>query len=203
MKWDLICKHVSKNIPNFKIEIKEKSSLMRILSYILFFNKRFRTQFITTIYPVVYFPKQILSNPDEVGRVIILSHEYVHLKDKKRLGILFDLLYLSPQIFSLLAVLAIWFSNDWLWFLLFLLPLPSPRAYFEFRAYKMSIAVHYFIMGKIPLLDFYINQFTSSNYYWMFPFQKMLYKHFFEFTLRLRKKQYEDYIEEIKNVINS
>ena len=90
MKWDLICKHVSKNIPNFKIEIKEKSSLMRILSYILFFNKRFRTQFITTLYPVVYFPKQILSNPDEVGRVIILSHEYVHLKDKKRLGILFD-----------------------------------------------------------------------------------------------------------------
>ena len=202
-KWDLLLAHIYKNISGFEIVEKENSRLMRLLSFLLFFNKKFMTDFTTTIYPKVYFPKSILSSGDPIRRIIILAHEYVHLNDRKRLGILFNILYLAPQIFAPLALLAIWFSNLWLLFLLCLLPIPSiGRAYFEYKAYKMSIFIFHYFIGKIPDLNYYTNQFVSSNYYWMMPFRKLIYNNFSEFAIKLKKKEYDDYILEIKNVLD-
>jgi hypothetical protein len=202
-KWDLLLAHIANNIPKFKIIEKESSRLMRLLSFLLFFNKRFMKDFTTTIYPVIYYPKQLLQSGDEIGRIIILCHEYVHLQDRKKLGILFNILYLSPQIFVLLALLSIWFSNNWLWCLLFILPMPSPfRAYFEYKAYKMSMCVYYYILNKTPPIDFYVEQFTSPNYYWMFPFKGFMYKNFAEHVKNIRNKKIDDeLIIEIKNIL--
>ena len=106
------------------------------------------------------------------SRIATLAHEYVHLKDRKRLGWLFNILYLSPQIFALLAIGAIW-NSWWLLSLLFLLPWPSPgRAWLEARAYKVTIVLHWHLT-KREISPFWIReQFTGTNYYWMWPFKK-------------------------------
>ena len=199
---DKLSSYIAKQIPGFEIRLKEGSFLMKLLSFVLFFNKFFMTRFVTTIYPIVYFPKAKLNDGDALGNMIILCHEYVHLRDRKKLGPLFNILYLSPQIFTLLALLAIPFSLNWLWCLLFLLPIPSPaRAYFEFKAYKMSISVYYLHLNRLPPTEFYVQQFTSSNYYWMFPVQKFLTNKFNEHGKKLKKKEYDELTVEIKNVL--
>jgi hypothetical protein len=200
--WEDLVSYVSKQIPGFEIKTKEGSSLMKLLSLVLFFNKFFATRYVTTMYPKVYFPKEMLNSGNILGNIIILCHEYVHLLDRKRLGWLFNILYLSPQIFALLAFLAIPFSLSWLWCLLFLLPLPSPfRAYFEFRAYKMSIAIYYLHLGRLPPLEFYVKQFTTSSYYWMFPFQEFLYFEFDKYARDVKNKKFDKTVEEIKFVL--
>lgn len=199
---DKICSYISKQIPGFQIKMKEGNFFMKLLSFVLFFNKKFATRYVTTIYPVIYFPKDMLGADNDLETAIILCHEFIHLRDRKKLSILFNILYLSPQIFALLALLAIPFSLNWLWCLLFLLPLPSPfRAYFEFRAYKMSIALYYLLLNKLPPMDFYVEQFTSSNYYWMMPAGKILFNKFNEHGRNLKNKQFDEITLEIKNVL--
>jgi hypothetical protein len=199
---DRLSSYIAKQIPGFEIRTKEGSFLMRLLSFILFFNKFFMTRFVTTIYPIVYFPKEEKGIDDRAGNIIVLCHEYVHLRDRKKLGWLFNVLYLSPQIFALLALLAIPFAWQWVFCLLFLLPIPSPfRAYFEYRAYKISIAISYLLFDRVPPIEYYVMQFTTSNYYWMFPFEKFLTKKFNEHAKKLRKKEFDELTIELKNVL--
>jgi len=168
--------YIKKQIPEFRLRSKKDSALMQVLAVILFFNKDFLDRYVTTIYPEVYVPDLPWLRPIE-SRISILAHEYVHLKDRKRLGWLFNILYLSPQIFTLLAFGALW--NTWfLVALLFLLPLPSPgRAWLEFRAYKVSMALHWQFTGQRINLFWIQSQFTKSSYYWMWPFKEMVEKH--------------------------
>ena len=114
---------------------------------------------------------------------------------------LFNLIYLSPQIFSFLAIGAFW-NISFLWCLVFLLPWPSPgRAWLEFRGYKMSLAIKYWIAihnstkkeeTRCTFFENYditwvVDQFTGPPYYFMFPS-----KSFIEKKLRAA-------IEDIKN----
>ena len=171
--------YIKKQIPDFRLRSKKDSTLMQLLAVVLFFNKDFSDRYVTTLYPQVYVPDLPWDRSVE-SRISILAHEYVHLKDRKRMGWLFNLLYLSPQIFSLFALGAFW-NTWWLLALLFLLPLPSPgRAWLELRAYKMSIAVHWCLTGRRTNLFWIQNQFIKSNYYWMFPFKKTLERHILE-----------------------
>ena len=171
--------HISEKIPGFRIRPKNDSPLMRVLSFLLFFNKAFMDRYITTIYPTVYVPawwgKHRNMSFSELG---IIAHEYVHLMDRKRLGWIFNLLYLSPQIFSLLMLAAFWNS----WFLLavlFLLPWPSPgRAWLEYRGYRMTMAYYYWMRKEKCNIEMLVDEFTGSNYYYMFPFRKFLIKKF-------------------------
>ena len=175
-KYDKLLEHVKKQIPKFEIRSKKESRLMKLLSVVLFFNPRFMTNYYTTMYPRIYVPS-LPWNPNKVSsRISTLAHEYVHLSDRKRMGLAFSALYLSPQIFTLLAFGAFW--NLWfLLALLFLLPLPSPgRAWLEFRGYRMTAAVHYWLHGQRVNTMWIERQFTSSSYYWMFPFKKFLSK---------------------------
>lgn len=167
--------YIKKQIPEFRLRSKKDSTLMQLLAVALFFNKDFSDRYVTTIYPEVYVPDLPWSRPTE-SRISILAHEYIHLKDRKKMGWLFNILYLSPQIFSLLALGAFW-NTWWLMALLFLLPIPSPgRAWLELRAYKMSIAIHWKLTGRRMNLFWIQRQFTKSNYYWMFPFKGMIEK---------------------------
>tara|TARA_R100001594_G_scaffold116862_1_gene151966 strand:- start:765 stop:1421 length:657 start_codon:yes stop_codon:yes gene_type:complete len=171
--------YISEEIPGFKIRPKKDSPLMRVLSSLLFFNKGFMNRYITTIYPVIYVPdwwgKHKNMSFSELG---IIAHEYVHLRDRKKLGWIFNLLYLSPQIFSLLFFAAFW--NLWfLLALLFLLPWPSPgRAWLEYRGYRMSMAFYYWMKKEKCNIEMLVDEFTGSNYYYMLPFRKFLIKKF-------------------------
>jgi len=169
--------YIEKQIPKFQLCSKENSVLMRFLSVILFFNKGFMTKYITTLYPRVYVPKLPWDSHTIESRIGVLAHEYVHLKDRKRWWWLFDILYAAPQIFALLSIGAIW-NLWWLLALLFLLPLPSPgRAWLEFRAYKVTIALHWHLTGTKPSVPWLRDQFVRSYYYWMWPFKKSVERH--------------------------
>ena len=146
---------------------------MSVLSKVLFFNKKFMTHYTTTVGNKIYVPDLSFLD-DEDNAFIVLAHEYVHMCDNKRLGPLFKLLYLSPQIFALLSLFAFW-NITWLWCLLFLLPLPSPgRTWFEYRGYSMSMACYYFLYGVKPEVKWYLDYFSTSLYYWMCPFRDYL-----------------------------
>ena len=50
-KRERLTKYFQKQIPGFEILSKKKSPLMRAISKILFFNKKFLTSYVTTLYP--------------------------------------------------------------------------------------------------------------------------------------------------------
>ncbi len=107
-RYEKLVKFIKSEIPSFEIKSKKESRLMRLLSVVLFFNKSFLEKYVTTIYPRVYVPTEPWNQHKPVSRIATLAHEYVHLYDRKRLGWLFNVLYLSPQIFALLAFGAFW-----------------------------------------------------------------------------------------------
>ena len=169
--------HIEKEIPKFELRSKHDSTLFNFLSHVMFFNKGIKDRYITTLYPFVYFPHLPLDEKPAISTIEILAHEYVHLSDRKRLGPIFNILYLSPQIFSLFSLLALTQSNSWLLCLLFLLPIPSPaRAWLEFRGYRMSCAVRFWLTGARYDIDFVLKQFTGPGYYWMMPFKGYMRK---------------------------
>ncbi len=146
---------------------------MRALSKLPFLP-RFSKQ-TTTIYPKIYI------GDDNKITADTLLHEYVHLADWKKIGLLFPILYLMPQIFALLAVAAIGGNLWWLLCLLFLLPIPSPtRAYLEWRAYRAEMIFEYVRTGQFGDIEHRIEQFISANYYFMFPFKKYIKSKFTE-----------------------
>ena len=195
--------HIEQQIPGFRIEDKRKSPLMRLLSKLLFFNKTFSTGYVTTLYPKVYVPELPWRAKDHVAAIATLAHEYVHLKDRKRMWLFFNFLYLFPQNLSLFALLGA-FGNSPLWYLclLLLLPIPSPtRAWLEFRGYRMTLAVWAFYLKEKLDTGQFVNSivdrnFTSSAYYWMFPFRRYLLKKFYIYHVRRRR------IPEIKEVLD-
>lgn len=136
---------IREDIPNFRVRYKDESIFMKILSWILFFSKGFMKTATTTIYPVVYFPRESFVIYDYERAFRILSHEYVHLLDRKNEGVIFNLKYLFPQILSLLSLLSLLaFWSPWflllLGFLAFLAPWPSRfREQYELSGYLMNL----------------------------------------------------------------
>lgn len=157
-----------------KIGFKDESRFMRTLGKLMFFNPAFMQRFTTTIGSTVYFPTRawVSANTDAAARV--LAHELVHIADAKKMtSKLFSMCYLSPQIFAIFSLLAIFGSCWWLVCLLFLLPLPSPaRTFLELRGYAMTDAVtHKQTNGNaFAPIEFLRRQFTSGAYYFMWPF---------------------------------
>tara|TARA_B100000029_G_C17570168_1_gene956335 strand:+ start:1203 stop:1871 length:669 start_codon:yes stop_codon:yes gene_type:complete len=201
--YDSLLKQISKDLPRFEVKSKRDSLLFKILPYITFYNREISTRYITTLYPYVYVPS-IPWNPDlPLSRLAIMAHEYVHLMDRKRLGPIFNFLYLSPQILSLLAINATFFSNWFLLFLLFLLPIPSPgRAWLEYRGYRMTLAVWFWTTGKVPEADLVLKHFTGSGYYWMWPFEKMLKRKFERDIARIQLGIVPEELLKVKKILD-
>lgn len=165
--------------PKFNVKFKDKSLFMKLLSYLLFFNKEFMTNYITTIGYTVYVPNEAdyIANPEKYNE--ILTHEFVHMMDYKKWNILFSISYLLPQfftVFCLLSFLAIGHSLWWLLclsFLIFAAPLPAYfRSYWELRGYTMSAAYNKLAYNYAPTPNDYLDRFTDSGYYFMWPFKK-------------------------------
>lgn len=167
-------------VPDFKVKFKDKSFFMKFLNFFVqIFNKRFMTNYTTVIGSTVYFPSEevLLEHQDDYART--LAHELRHMKDRAALGTVpFFLVYLSPQIFAVLALLALGaFWNLWFLFALLFLGLLAPipaygRKVIEMRGYEVSLAVHYWQNAQLPedYFDHITKQFDSMNYYGMWPF---------------------------------
>ncbi len=166
-----------KYFPDLKISYKDQSIFMRIIGTLMFFNKAFMNNYITTIGNTIYFPSKEFVNDNEVGNSLILLHELIHISDSKKYGsLLFKLGYLFPQILILLCLPL--FLLSWKIALpltiLFCLPLPAYfRMNFERRAYFVSLYASYKYNKFIDLKkekSNYLSQFKNSSYYFMWVF---------------------------------
>jgi hypothetical protein len=181
IKPDRLQKFISelqKRSPKFKIVIKDQSLLMKFLGFLLFFNRKFMTNFATTIGNTCYIPKEIL-NSDYNKAIQVISHEYVHAKDYERLGWKYTFIYLFPITLLPLFIILSYCIH---WSLIFLpfLPWPAPgRKWSEYRAYQMSLFVANWFGWEqgIDQTDYVDNRidkvnsyFKNLTYYLMWPF---------------------------------
>lgn len=174
----------------FDVRYKDQSLFMKLLGFLLFFNKKFMTGYVTTIGNTIYFPSKDFITENEESSIITLAHEVVHVAQAEKYGkVLFSLMYLFPQCLALLSLGAIfavlWLPMLWcLVFLVFVAPIPAPlRMKFEVGGYTMSL----FMIGQIMrrrgvstkkiseellvravFMD--TNNFKGPNYWFMWPF---------------------------------
>ena len=194
-------KHVSEKIPGFAVVEKANSQVMRFFDNVLFFVPGFMTSFITTYYPKVYVPSLHRWNLNHMATISILAHEYVHLSDRKKMGLLFNLAYLSPQVLAVFALLTP--LNPWFLFcLLFLAPIPSPgRTWAEIRGYRMTIAVYYWLSAGRYNLDYTTDHFVGPSYYWMWPFRKYIKKRLEIEYQKIKDNDLSQELLEVKKVL--
>lgn len=163
--YETLLVEIRKEFPDFHIIKKEDSRLMKLIDVclkIISFGqmKTFMTDFITTLGSKVYIMER-WESVALIDRIAILRHERVHMRQARRYGrFLFSFLYL-------------------------MFPLPIGFAYFrkkfEQEAYEESIKTIYQYYGEKAICstrqkEFIISQFTSANYFWMWPWRKDLEK---------------------------
>lgn len=144
---------------SFKLVTKEHSKLMKLIGWLLSpINKHFNTSYITTIGTTIYAPGGLISEE-------VLMHELKHVDDFRRYHVWFIISYLL------------------------LFPLgPGFRAFWEWRAYKISL--YYALQGLNKVerdltIEYVISQFTTSLYGWMWPFPNHLRRVINEFVKEL------------------
>jgi len=184
---------IKKNVPTYELRFKNESTLMKIMSKILFFNKGFMTKVKTVLGTKVYWTSRedYDRNPRETFGS--LAHEFVHVMDYKRNPVKFALGYLFPQILATPALLFVLLSPILiplivfgvvpacvLWVLLtalFLAPIPSlGRKWAEMRGYGMNIKLMVWLYGLFPkhYREWYVRHFTGPTYYYMWPFKRSI-----------------------------
>lgn len=160
-----------------KIINKKDSKLMKLISYILFFNKRFMTNFTTTIGRTIYVSKAF-EESENIAKIITLLHEFVHIQQNNE-DVLHKVKYLFPQILFILAFLFPFIGFPSLFFILFILPFP---AYFRMKSEIEAYGLNLYLFDKSGLyqmdheLQHCVQQFTSSNYFFMWPFEDKVRK---------------------------
>jgi hypothetical protein len=148
-------------VPGFSVKWKTDSLTQKLLGWVLFFNPKYMTGYITTFYPSVYFPSKDRYESNPTNSLQVLAHERVHLMDSVRYGMWFKFSYLLPQVLFvplLLASIACLIGHLKLASLILLalglvalIPWPSPwRVNWEKRGYAMTLATNYWIFGSIP-----------------------------------------------------
>jgi len=177
---------IKERVPGFKVKFKDQSTFMKIIGKIMFFNKRFMTDFTTTLGKTVYFPSRAKFDRDPGAYFYTLAHEYVHVMDYVARPFIFFAGYAFPQILSLFSLFAFFaFLNPY--FLLFLIallfaaPIPAPfRTWVELRGYGMNCKVRLWdgwseksVQNEI---GWYTKAFTTSAYYFMCPFKTYITK---------------------------
>ena len=192
---------VQKKFQKAKLYDKDTSSFMWFLYYVSFmwiWQKRFMKGYHTTIGYSVYVSQLVIINKLWESLYKTMRHEFIHMLQNGKYGLLYNLSYLFPQILavgSLLALLAIWFSNWWLMSLCalaFLAPLPAPwRTKWEIEGYTQSMLVLFEESGEIPQerIDNIIKHFTSMDYFMMCPFKGWITKRIEGIATQIRAKE--------------
>jgi hypothetical protein len=179
--FDSTLKNIQKIYPNVNVQYKNESSLMKFIGKFMFFNPAFMTGYTTTIGNTIYYTNREFVEQHPDAATIVLLHELVHINDSNNKNLLFNFLYLIPQVFSMLFIPFIFFIG-WkaLFFLLFLTPIPAYwRMINERRAYTISIYVSKklndigYHLDLFEEASFYASQFKNSSYYFMFPFKSI------------------------------
>lgn len=142
---------VESKIPGFKVRFKDSNDYTDpwrwkvIRFFARFVMPTFFTNFGTTLYPYVYVPRKWENDYKVLYEV--MRHEYIHLRDEQRFGLLYQLSYVLflPCIFTM-------------------------RAYWERRGYAQTlIEIAERRTIKRSDVDWVVEQFTDANYAWMDP----------------------------------
>jgi len=162
--FQILLKETSKEFSGFYIEKKSDSTLMKFIDLFLKIitlgqMKYFMTDFITTIGTTVYTP----SNWDICSagsKMAIIRHERIHMRQAAKWGkIIFSLLYIFC-------------------------PLPGGLSFFrkkfEQEAYEESLRSYLEYYGPSAftpgLREQIIKHFTTSEYFWMWPWRSSIEK---------------------------
>jgi hypothetical protein len=148
--WISLVNVLTQEIPGFKIVDKKTSKLMWFFNFFTrLWNPLFMERYTVTLGRTIYMPAWLIGTR---SGYMVLRHEAVHLRDLIRWGPLYVISYLAPPIG------------------------PSFKAYWEYRGYVESMRVYFEIYGEVPdkTVDFWVEQFTSSTYLWMFPIAPMV-----------------------------
>lgn len=146
-----VLEDVKSEFPSFELVRKADSRFMKFLAFLLFFNKAFMADFVTTIGNTIWVPDKWDKWP-AVSRAEVLRHERIHLRQQVRYG-------MPRYVFMYL-----------LW------PLPFLRAkgrtMLEQEAYKESLVARAEYYGVESLAgdnmrESFIGHFTSGEYGWM------------------------------------
>jgi hypothetical protein len=177
--WESV---VLERFPQAKMKFKDESKLMKLIGFLMFFNRRFMTDYITTVGFTIYFPSRKWVENNYGSTLWVMTHEFIHLWDrneciKENKVDTFAIGYLSPQLFSLISIFAfLAFFNSWfllfLIFLGFMLPWPSKwRTTWELNGYGMTMLFYGFIQrtqyNALEHATVLADEFTTAQYYWM------------------------------------
>lgn len=142
-----------------KIKSKKNSIFMKTIAFLIYpFNRRFMTNYWTTIFGTIYAPVSVdVSSPQDLKKhKNIIEHEKVHLNDQKNHPILFPLSYVFPPIF--LAY------GRWRW---------------ERKAYLVSLSFYDNDKEKKMAIERIVDKLGGSEYFWTWPkswIKKWFYK---------------------------
>lgn len=159
MKSDELIADIVREFPSFRIRPKSESRFQRAIDIALKIitlgaQHEYLTRYHTVLGYTLWVPSSWPNSPDE-ARYILLRHERVHLRQRRRYGMIgMALLYLLP---------------------FFPLGLAWGRARIEWEAYTETLRATAEVKGleaaRDPALhDYLVKQFASGAYGWMWPF---------------------------------
>lgn len=154
-------REIESEFPRFRLVDKRKSPLSRAIDVALRLctlgrQKHYMTHYHTVIGNTLYVPDSWQSTPD-IDKVIVLRHERVHLRQRRRYGmVLMALIYLLPIV---------------------PLGLAYGRARLEWEAYEETLRATAELLGpdharSAALKRRIIGRFTGPDYGWMWPFPR-------------------------------
>ncbi len=180
-----LAEFIKEEIPEFEIRYKNDSRMQKFVAMLLWiFNRHYMTKYVTTMYPIVWFPSReyIYENPWKAAKV--LAHEYVHLYDAKGEQRWWKFRYLNPQaamtLGSTMTLTALIVFADYSWWIYLIglwtfLPWPAPfRRDAELRGYAMNMVINVWRHGSIrrSTIEWIVDHFTGPDYFFMWPFRK-------------------------------
>jgi len=159
-KAERLIAEIAAEFPKFRSVPKRDSWFSRAIDRVLVIltlgaQRRYLTHYHTVIGYTLYTPQSWESTPDE-DRVIVLRHERVHLRQRRRYGLpLMAFLYLIP---------------------FFPIGLAYGRARLEWEAYTETLRATAELRGlesaRSPeLKQKIVDRFTGGDYGWMWPFR--------------------------------
>lgn len=160
---DALIREIQQEFPRFLLRPKAESLFQRMIDVALKVltlgaQHEYLTRYHTVLGYTLWLPAQWPDSPDD-ARYILLRHERVHLRQRRRYGMVgMALLYLLP---------------------FFPLGLAYGRARLEWEAYTETLRATAEVRGREaahdPVLhDYLVKQFTSGAYGWMWPFPSVI-----------------------------
>jgi hypothetical protein len=152
---------IQREFPTFAIVPKSSSPLQRAIALVLAFitlggQRHYLTRYHTVLFGKLYVP-EAWQRMDDAARYILLRHERVHLRQRRRMGdVLMALVYLLPFLPLFLA-----------W----------GRARIEWEAYVETIRATAEVLGleaARALEDDIVRRYVGPDYGWMWPFPRMV-----------------------------